>query len=86
MRVAATSVLVRGIRRRLMGSFLVVITAAIAVATAIVGPLFVRAGGDWLVRQVVADAGPGAGRRVCLGFSDVSLLAREPSRGRGLCR
>jgi putative ABC transport system permease protein len=49
-------VLVRGIRWRLMGSLLVVITAAIAVGTAIVGPLFLRAGGDSLVRQAVAVA------------------------------
>src|SRR3954447_1984762 len=39
-----------------MGSLLVVITAAIAVGAAIVGPLFVRAGGDSLVRQAVAGA------------------------------
>jgi hypothetical protein len=39
-----------------MGSALVVITAAIAVGTAIVGPLFVRAGGDSLVRQGVVGA------------------------------
>jgi putative ABC transport system permease protein len=50
-------VLVRGIRWRLMSSLLVVITAAIAVGTAIVGPLFLRAGGDSLVRRAVADAG-----------------------------
>ncbi len=48
--------LVRGIRWRLMGSLLVVITAAIAVGTAIVGPLFLRAGGDSLVRQAVGAA------------------------------
>ena len=48
--------LVRGIRWRLMSSLLVVITAAIAVGTAIVGPLFLRAGGDSLVRRAVADA------------------------------
>ncbi len=41
-----------------MGSVLVVITAAIAVGTAIVGPLFLRAGGDSLVRQAVAVASP----------------------------
>jgi putative ABC transport system permease protein len=46
-------VLARGIRWRLMGSLLVVITAAIAVGAAIVGPLFLRAGGDSLVRQAV---------------------------------
>ena len=56
MRGGARSVLVRGIRWRLMGSLLVVITAAIAVGTAIVGPLFVRAGGDSLVRQAIAGA------------------------------
>src|SRR5579884_2988965 len=39
-----------------MGSVLVVITAAIAVGTAIVGPLFLRAGGDSLVRQAVGTA------------------------------
>jgi hypothetical protein len=39
-----------------MGSLLVVITAAIAVGTAIVGPLYLRAGGDSLVRQAVAGA------------------------------
>ena len=50
--------LVRGIRWRLMGSLLVVITAAIAVGTAIVGPLFLRAGGDSLVRRAVAAASP----------------------------
>jgi putative ABC transport system permease protein len=50
-------VLVRGIRWRLMGSLLMVITAAIAVGTAIVGPLFLRAGGDSLVRRGVATAG-----------------------------
>jgi hypothetical protein len=49
-------VLVRGVRWRLMGSLLVVITAAIAVGAAVVGPLFLRAGGDSLVRQAVADA------------------------------
>jgi len=49
-------VLVRGIRWRLIGSILVVITAAIAVGTAIVGPLFIRAGGDSLVRQAMASA------------------------------
>jgi putative ABC transport system permease protein len=52
----ARSVLVRGIRWRLMGSLLIVITAAIAVGAAIVGPLFLRAGGDSLVRQAVAGA------------------------------
>ena len=50
----ARSVLVRGVRWRLMGSLLVVITAAIAVGAAVVGPLFLRAGGDSLVRQAVA--------------------------------
>jgi putative ABC transport system permease protein len=54
VRGAARSALARGIRWRLMGSLLVVITAAIAVGTAIVGPLFLRAGGDSLVRQAVA--------------------------------
>jgi putative ABC transport system permease protein len=49
-------VLIRGVRWRLMGSLLVVITAAIAVGAAVVGPLFLRAGGDSLVRQAVADA------------------------------
>src|ERR1700761_3146786 len=39
-----------------MGSVLVVITAAIAVGAAVVGPLYLRAGGDSLVRQAVADA------------------------------
>jgi putative ABC transport system permease protein len=39
-----------------MGSALVVVTAAIAVGTAIVGPLFLRAGGDSLVRQAVSGA------------------------------
>ena len=39
-----------------MGSLLVVITAAIAVGAAVVGPLFLRAGGDSLVRQAVAGA------------------------------
>lgn len=53
----ARSVLVRGIRWRLMASLLIVITAAIAVGTAIVGPLFLRAGGDSLVRRGVATAG-----------------------------
>ncbi len=57
VRRRAPSVLVRGIRWRLMGSLLVVLTAAIAVGTAIVGPLFLRAGGDSLVRQAVAAAG-----------------------------
>ncbi len=56
MRGSARSVLVRGIRWRLMGSLLVVITAAIAVGTAIVGPLFIRAGGDSLVRRAMASA------------------------------
>ena len=56
MRGAASSALARGIRWRLMGSLLVVITTAIAVGTAIVGPLFLRAGADSLVRQAVADA------------------------------
>ncbi|HEX4437243.1 MAG TPA: FtsX-like permease family protein [Solirubrobacteraceae bacterium] len=46
----------RGIRWRPMGSLLVVITAAIAVGTAVVGPLFLRAGGDSLVRRTVAGA------------------------------
>jgi hypothetical protein len=50
-------VLARGIRWRLMSSVLVVITTAIAVGAAIVGPLFLRAGGDSLVRQAVAGAG-----------------------------
>jgi putative ABC transport system permease protein len=49
-------VLVRGVRWRLMGSLLVVITTAIAVGAAVVGPLFLRAGGDSLVRQAVAGA------------------------------
>jgi hypothetical protein len=49
-------VLVRGFRWRLVSSLLVVITAAIAVGAAIVGPLFLRAGGDSLVRQAVAGA------------------------------
>ena len=53
MRGRAGSVLIHGIRWRLMGSLLVVVTAAIAVGTAIVGPLFLRAGGDSLVRQAV---------------------------------
>jgi putative ABC transport system permease protein len=53
---AASSALARGIRWRLTGSLLVVITAAIAVGTAVVGPLFLRAGGDSLVRQAVAGA------------------------------
>ena len=48
--------LVRGVRWRLMGSLLVVITTAIAVGAAVVGPLFLRAGGDSLVRQAVASA------------------------------
>ena len=48
--------LVRGIRWRMMGSLLVVTTAAIAVGTAVVGPLFVRAGGDSLIRQALAGA------------------------------
>src|SRR5947209_6479055 len=39
-----------------MGSLLVVLTAAIAVGAAVVGPLFLRAGGDSLVRQAVAGA------------------------------
>jgi ABC-type antimicrobial peptide transport system permease subunit len=52
------SVLARGIRWRLMGSLLVVSTAAIAVGAAIVGPLFLRAGGDSLVRNAVAGAPP----------------------------
>jgi hypothetical protein len=56
VRGGATSVLVRGVRWRLMGSLLVVITAAIAVGAAVVGPLFLRAGGDSLVRQAVAAA------------------------------
>jgi putative ABC transport system permease protein len=56
VRGGAGSVLVQGIRWRLMGSLLVVITAAIAVGTAIVGPLFLRAGGDSLVRQAAAGA------------------------------
>jgi putative ABC transport system permease protein len=56
VRGASSTTLARGIRWRPMGSLLVVITAAIAVGTAIVGPLFVRAGGDSLVRQTVADA------------------------------
>ena len=56
MRGGASSALARGVRWRLMGSLLVVITAAIAVGTAIVGPLFLRAGGDSLVRQAVAGA------------------------------
>jgi putative ABC transport system permease protein len=56
MKGGAGSVLIHGIRWRLMGSVLVVITAAIAVGTAIVGPLFLRAGGDSLVRQAVAGA------------------------------
>ena len=56
MRGAASSALARGIRWRLTGSVLVVITAAIAVGTAVVGPLFLRAGGDSLVRQDVARA------------------------------
>lgn len=56
MRGGARSVLFRGVRWRLMGSLLVVITAAIAVGAAVVGPLFLRAGGDSLVRQAVADA------------------------------
>ena len=56
MKGAASSALARGIRWRLTGSLLVVITAAIAVGTAIVGPLFLRAGGDSLVRQAVAGA------------------------------
>ncbi|MGH2852183.1 MAG: hypothetical protein ACRDLP_16405 [Solirubrobacteraceae bacterium] len=58
MRGGARSALARGIRWRLMGSLLVVITAAIAVGTAVVGPLFLRAGGDSLIRQAVAAAGP----------------------------
>jgi putative ABC transport system permease protein len=57
VRGGARSVLVRGVRWRMMGSLLVVITAAIAVGAAIVGPLFLRAGGDSLVRQTVAGAG-----------------------------
>jgi putative ABC transport system permease protein len=56
VRGRARSVLVRGVRWRLVGSLLVVITAAIAVGAAVVGPLFLRAGGDSLVRQAVADA------------------------------
>ena len=46
----------RGVRWRLLGSLLVVITAAIAVGAAVVGPLFLRAGGDSLVRRAVAGA------------------------------
>ncbi len=57
MRGGAGSVLVRGIRWRLVGSLLVVVSVAIAVGTAVVGPLFVRAGGDSLIRQAVATAG-----------------------------
>ncbi|MGH2893843.1 MAG: FtsX-like permease family protein [Solirubrobacteraceae bacterium] len=56
MRGGAGSVLVRGVRWRLMGSLLVLITAAIAVGAAVVGPLFLRAGSDSLVRQAVAGA------------------------------
>jgi putative ABC transport system permease protein len=48
--------LVRGMRWRLMGSVLVVLTAAIAVGTAIVGPLYLQAGGDSLIRTAVATA------------------------------
>ncbi len=56
MKGAASSALARGIRWRATGSLLVVITAAIAVGTAIVGPLFLQAGGDSLVRQAVSAA------------------------------
>ena len=49
--------LVRGVRWRLVGSLLVVTTAAIAAGAAIVGPLFLRAGGDSLIRRAVAGAG-----------------------------
>jgi putative ABC transport system permease protein len=56
VRGGGNSTLARGIRWRPMGSALVATTAAIAVGTAIVGPLFLRAGGDSLVRQTVAGA------------------------------
>jgi putative ABC transport system permease protein len=50
------ALLLRGIRWRLMGSVLIVLTAAIAMGTAIIGPLYVQAGGDSLVRRAVATA------------------------------
>ena len=71
--------LARGIRWRLMGSLLIVITAAIAVGTAIVGPLFLRAGGDSLVRRGVATANP---RNTALGL--VPVPGRHPVTLNGL--
>lgn len=67
--------LLRGIRWRLGASLLTVLTAAIAVGAAILGPLYLRAGDDSLVRSAVAAApnqasgmtlAPSSGARVSL--------------------
>jgi putative ABC transport system permease protein len=75
-----------------MGSLLVVVTAAIAIGTAIVGPLFLRAGGDSLVRRAVAGASASRTRFALtsttrsttlgeLAAEQRSLLAREHLSG-----
>ncbi|MGH2871150.1 MAG: FtsX-like permease family protein, partial [Solirubrobacteraceae bacterium] len=55
-RGTAGGLLIRGVRWRLGASLLTVLTAAIAVATAALGPLYLRAAGDSVVRQTVAQA------------------------------
>lgn len=48
--------LVRGMRWRLGGSLLTVLTASIAVATAVLGPLYLHTAGDSVLRRIVASA------------------------------
>ncbi|MGH2914689.1 MAG: ABC transporter permease [Solirubrobacteraceae bacterium] len=51
-----SGLLLRGVRWRLGASMLTVFTAAIAVATAVVGPMYLHAAGDTVLRQTVASA------------------------------
>jgi putative ABC transport system permease protein len=75
MRTRAGSVLLRGMRWRLTGSILIVLTAAIAMGTAIVGPLYLQAGGDSLVRRALATAPEDR-----TGFTVVPELGRRVDR------
>jgi hypothetical protein len=54
--IARDGLLLRGIRWRLGASLLTVLTAMIAVATAVLGPLYLHTAGDSVLRRTVAAA------------------------------
>lgn len=58
LRRPGDSVLLSGIRWRLGASVLTVVISAIAVAAAVLGPLYLRAAGDSVVRDAVQQASP----------------------------